>query len=151
MGTFCHKFISVSWEYFCQLSLGGIITIKKCLSGWSCPYRVKNPHYYIFALDSLLLLLLLFDNYCWYSLLLIWSLSTSDKPMMFFITKPCQSDSLSVKEKFIHAKVWLYSACTLQLFLTEKDVLLLFPWRPVKGWDLGNEEGKQMNVLLILV
>ncbi|KAH1053102.1 hypothetical protein GLYMA_08G257600v4 [Glycine max] len=31
-------------------------------------------------------------------------LSTSDKPMMFFITKPCQSDSLSVKEKFIHAK-----------------------------------------------
>ncbi|KAL5167541.1 ADP-ribosylation factor GTPase-activating protein AGD3 [Glycine soja] len=31
-------------------------------------------------------------------------LSKSDKPMMFFITKPCQSDSLSVKEKFIHAK-----------------------------------------------
>ncbi|XP_027349471.1 ADP-ribosylation factor GTPase-activating protein AGD3 isoform X3 [Abrus precatorius] len=31
-------------------------------------------------------------------------LSKSDKPLMFFITKPCQSDSLSVKEKFIHAK-----------------------------------------------
>lgn len=31
-------------------------------------------------------------------------LSKSDKPLMFFITKPSQSDSLSVKEKFIHAK-----------------------------------------------
>ncbi|KAJ1435466.1 Pleckstrin-like proteiny domain [Sesbania bispinosa] len=31
-------------------------------------------------------------------------LSKSDKQLMLFITKPCQSDSLSVKEKFIHAK-----------------------------------------------
>ncbi|KOM36701.1 hypothetical protein LR48_Vigan03g008200 [Vigna angularis] len=31
-------------------------------------------------------------------------LSKSDKPLMFFFPKPCQSDSLSVKEKFIHAK-----------------------------------------------
>ncbi|XP_061367028.1 ADP-ribosylation factor GTPase-activating protein AGD3 [Gastrolobium bilobum] len=31
-------------------------------------------------------------------------LNKSDKPLMLFITKPCQSDSLSVKEKFIHAK-----------------------------------------------
>lgn len=30
--------------------------------------------------------------------------SKSDKQMMLFITKPSQSDSLSVKEKFIHAK-----------------------------------------------
>ncbi|OIW07317.1 hypothetical protein TanjilG_11951 [Lupinus angustifolius] len=31
-------------------------------------------------------------------------LNNSDKPVMHFISKPCQSDSLSVKEKFIHAK-----------------------------------------------
>lgn len=31
-------------------------------------------------------------------------LSKSDKQLMLFISKPCQSDSLSVKEKFIHAK-----------------------------------------------
>ncbi|XP_054807633.1 ADP-ribosylation factor GTPase-activating protein AGD3 isoform X1 [Prosopis cineraria] len=31
-------------------------------------------------------------------------LSRSDRPQVFFISKPCQSDSLSVKEKFIHAK-----------------------------------------------
>ncbi|KAI9125980.1 hypothetical protein K1719_003398 [Acacia pycnantha] len=31
-------------------------------------------------------------------------LSKSDKPQVLFISKPCQSDSLSVKEKFIHAK-----------------------------------------------
>ncbi|XP_004492021.1 ADP-ribosylation factor GTPase-activating protein AGD3 [Cicer arietinum] len=30
--------------------------------------------------------------------------SKPDKPLMLFITRPCQSDSLSVKEKFIHAK-----------------------------------------------
>ncbi|KAE9604972.1 hypothetical protein Lal_00036821 [Lupinus albus] len=31
-------------------------------------------------------------------------LNNSDKPVMHFISKPCQSDSLSVKEKFINAK-----------------------------------------------
>ncbi|KAI4343449.1 hypothetical protein L6164_010794 [Bauhinia variegata] len=31
-------------------------------------------------------------------------LNKSDKPLLFFISKPSQSDSLSVKEKFIHAK-----------------------------------------------
>jgi len=33
LGTFCDKFVSVSWECFCQHGLGGTIGIKKFISG----------------------------------------------------------------------------------------------------------------------
>jgi hypothetical protein len=32
VGSFCYKFVSVSGQYLCQLSMGGTIAIKKCFS-----------------------------------------------------------------------------------------------------------------------
>lgn len=49
MGTFCHQFISVFGQHICKFSLGGIAASKRCLSGWSCAYRViVHPSSYIY-------------------------------------------------------------------------------------------------------
>ncbi|KEH21856.1 ADP-ribosylation factor GTPase-activating protein AGD10 [Medicago truncatula] len=54
--------------------------------------------------------------------------SKSDKPQTVFITKPGQYDSLAVKEKFIQAKVFLYTA------LANGERCSVFKSKPVKSY-----------------
>ncbi|KAF7839406.1 ADP-ribosylation factor GTPase-activating protein AGD3 [Senna tora] len=62
-------------------------------------------------------------------------LNKSDKPQVLFISKPCQSDSLSVKEKFIHAK---YAEKLFVLKLKDSQYRLLVAqqiWEAVRAND----------------